>query len=101
MSRGGSLGQPSLPEGCHGVHHRRALEAAFAAIHGISTRFLSSTRCLRYAAIDRDVREIKTDGSVVGSRAICSKASITPASIHSSRLRLRVVAEHPSSAIRQ
>jgi hypothetical protein len=35
------------------------------------------------------------------SRAICSRASITPASIHSSRLWRSVVAEHDSSAIRQ
>jgi hypothetical protein len=46
--------------GCHrsqrdtaSVDHRRALEAAFPAIHGVCTRFLSSTRGLRgnYEAI--------------------------------------------------
>ena len=48
------------------VHHRRALEATFAAIHRAFARFLSPAWSLRYAAIDGHIRELETDGSVVG-----------------------------------
>jgi len=102
-SRGGWPGPPKRPEGdALGVNHRRALEALLAAIHRAFARLLPSARGFRDAALDGHLGEFETDGPLVGfARRLLQRSSITPASIHSWRLRLRVVAEHDPSAIRQ
>ncbi len=85
----------------HRVHDGRALDAPFPPVYRAFARFLAATRSLGNAPIDGYVARLEADEAVVSFERhfLSSAASITPETIHSSRLRRSVVAEHDSSAI--
>ena len=100
-SRGGLRGHSRRQAGCPWrLPPSSALGPVFLKVHRASSGLLPSARGLGDATIQRHLRELQPDEAVVGiARQICLSRSITPSSIHSSRLRLRVLSEQDASAI--
>src|SRR5215218_3312676 len=78
------------------VHHRRAFDAPFAAIHRACARLRPSAWSLRYAPVDRHVEKLQADEAVVCSQGDLLQSVhqtglhplVTPAPYSGSRTRL-------------
>ena len=91
MPMGGSGHRPERDAGR--IDGQRALQALLAAIDGTAPRQLAAAGCLGDTAIDGDVVQRQPEQAVIGGEHRVTKASSSPAAIHSSRRRRRVVAE--------
>jgi hypothetical protein len=78
-----------------GLGDHRALEALLAAVDRAGPGGLAAAGRLGDAAVHRQLLQLQAEQLVVGDQ----DRSATPAVIHSSRRRRRVVAEQPWSAI--
>src|SRR5215213_10509598 len=84
------------------VHHGGAFDASLPPVHRAFARLLAPARSLRDTAIDAKIGHLQADDPIaLEAKAMRSRASITPASIPSWRLRGSVVAEEGCSAILQ
>ncbi len=88
------------PRNAGALDHGRAFPPLFAPIDGTSARQVPATRGFGDTAIDRQFLQHQADHRLVGGLTAVASWSITPAAIHASRRRRKVVAEQVAAAIR-